>query len=330
MVNLRLRQSLVLVSLIVAAPAVAGEPIPAKPGLPDLQHDYADLKPLAQFLVGETADWVQFTKGAVWVGASGPFAVHQIDRDRNRDIAQVNLPGAACAGLAAGFGSLWVPLCGDKPALARINLKTYRLSVLPIGPAAAEGGIAASLDSLWLVTDSSGSLARIDPQKGTIRQTVTLPAGSFNPIFSDGVIWVSCFAGNTVTAIDARSGRLLGSVTVGPHPRFLTAGAGSIWTLNQGDGTVSRIDSKRRRLTATIALGLPGPGGDIAFADGRVWVTMSGVPLTLIDAATNRPLRQWVGPGGDSLRVDHRTVWLTDYKAGTVSRIVPWNQRGIP
>jgi virginiamycin B lyase len=323
MVSFRLPVSSAVLYLLVAAPVAAGEPIPAKPGLPALQRDYADLKPLARFPVGTTADWVQFTEGAVWVGASGPFAVHRIDRDRNRDVAQVGLPGKACAGLTAGFGSLWVPLCGDKPALARINLKTNHLSVLPIGPAAAEGGIAASLDSLWLVTDSSGSLARIDPQKETIRQIVKLPTGSFNPIFSHGVIWVSHFDGNEVTAVDSHSGRLLGSVTVGPHPRFMTAGAGSIWTLNQGDGTVSRIDANSRRLTATVPLGLPGPGGDIAFADGRVWVTMSGVPLTLIDAATNRPLRQWVGPGGDSLRVDHGTVWMTDYKAGTLSRIVP-------
>lgn len=69
-------------------------------------------------------------------------------------------------------------------------------------------------------------------------------------------------------------------------------GAGSIWTLNQGDGTVTRIDGKTGRPLATIALGLPGHGGDIAYGDGKIWVTMAGIPLTAIDPATNKPVSQ--------------------------------------
>jgi hypothetical protein len=47
------------------------------------------------------------------------------------------------------------------------------------------------------------------------------------------------------------------------------------------------------------------------------------VPLTVIDAQANRPLVQWTGPGGDSLRFGHGAIWLTDYLAGTLIRINP-------
>ncbi len=50
-------------------------------------------------------------------------------------------------------------------------------------------------------------------------------------------------------------------------------------------------------------LGIPGHGGDIAYANGIVWATTIGLPLTAIDAKTNRVLVQWVGPGGDALKV---------------------------
>ena len=32
-------------------------------------------------------------------------------------------------------------------------------------------------------------------------------------------------------------------------------------------------------------------------------------------------LCQWTGPGGDSLGLGHDAIWLTNYDAGTISRI---------
>ena len=110
-------------------------------------------------------------------------------------------------------------------------------------------------------------------------------------------------------------------IPVGPKPRFLTAGAGLIWTLNQGDGTVTRIEARSKKVTATITAGIPGSGGDIAWGAGFIWATLLNVPLIAIDPTTNKVVRQWIGPGGDSLRFGHDSIWLTDYKQGTLSRI---------
>jgi virginiamycin B lyase len=281
----------------------------------------AELTPLATFNLGKTADWVAITADAVWVASTGPFAVNRIDPKTNTRIASVELPGEACSGLAVGAGSLWVPLCTAKPSLARIDLKTNAVtSIYPLGPPAEEGGIAYGAGSIWLIVDKLGSLARINPENGAVLDTFHVPAGSYNPAFLDGTVWITHADGSDVTGIDAASGKTIATVVTGPNPRFLTVGAGAVWTLNQGDGTLTRVDSLNRR-TATISLGTPGHGGDIAFSDGKIWTSMMKMPLSLIDAGLNRLVCQWVGPGGDALNIGHGSLWLTDYHAGTIERI---------
>ena len=279
-----------------------------------------ELKALVTIHLGKTADWVAITPDGVWVGGTGPDAVHKIDPVTNTRMLTVNLPGEPCSGLALGFGSLWIPLCGGIPTLAKVDLKSGELAdVFKVGPAAAEGGVATSPDSVWLVTDKHGTLARIDPANGAIRQTVQVPSGSYNPHYVDGRIWVTRAGGSELTSIDAATGALLGSTRTGPAPRFLTSGAGAVWTLNQGDGSLSRIDIRTHRAT-TIALGIPGHGGDIAFGGGMVWTTLSKVPLSLIDPSSPALLCQWRGAGGDSLGIGHGSLWLTDYHGGSISR----------
>ncbi|MDP9011047.1 MAG: PQQ-binding-like beta-propeller repeat protein [Pseudomonadota bacterium] len=280
------------------------------------------LAPTATLHVGKTADWVAITPDAVWVGSTGPYGVHRIDPKTNSVAATVSLPGEPCAGLATGFGSLWIPLCGKTKMLAKVDLNSNELTRLfKLGPAAPEGGIATSPDSVWLVVDKRGSLARIDPVTGAIRQTVQIPAGSYNPLYSEGRIWVTRAAGSELTSVDAVTGTVGATARTGPGPRFLTAGAGAVWTLNQGDGTLTRVDMVSRQATKTIDLGTPGPGGDISFNKGMVWTTMPKVPLSAVDTASGSLLCRWTGPGGDSLGIGHGAIWLTDYHAGTISRI---------
>ena len=76
-----------------------------------------------------------------------------------------------------------------------------------------------------------------------------------------------------------------------------------------------------RTVTATIQVGIPGAGGDIGYGAESVWPTVFGVPLTRIDASTNKVVRQWVGRGGDSLRYRFGSIWITDCKKGLLSRV---------
>src|SRR5581483_8196293 len=172
-------------------------------------------------------------------------------------------------------GSVWVPVCGDTPALARIDLKTNQITqTLPLMPADSEGGITASPDSVWMVTDAAGTLARIDPKTNSVRAKIQLPAGAANPLYDNGLVWVTSFKTNELVAVSPKTNAIVATIPVGVQPRFLTVGGGSVWTLNQGDGTVTRVDTKSRMVLATIAAGIPGKGGEICYGFGAVWPTL--------------------------------------------------------
>lgn len=281
----------------------------------------AELKIAATIPIAKTADWVAITAEGVWVGSSGPNAVNEIDPKTNH-VTQIELPGRPCAGIVADVDDLWVPLCGPIPKLAKVDVKKHVLDqVFDIGPPGGEQSVAVGAGSVWLVTDKAGTLSRIDPANGSVLQTIQLPPGSYNPVFSDGFVWVTRVDGAELTVVDPSTSKIVEHVVVGKSPRFVTAGGGAIWTLNQAEGDLSRIDIAARRPALTLPLHTPGPGGDIAFGAGRVWTTMMKTPLTAIDAATSTVLCQWTGEGGDSLSVGHGAVWLTNLRAGTVSRI---------
>lgn len=316
-----LRSALLVALWFVSSPGVAAPVAPQRVATRPL----SDLKIAATISIGKTADWVAVTSDRVWIGSTGPYAVNEID-PHTHHVTQVPLPGEPCAGLAVDTDSLWVPLCGTKGMkshLAKVDLKTRTLTrVFDVGPAGPEGGIAVGAGSVWMVTDKRGSLARIDPASGSIVQTVHVPAGSYNPYFIDGHVWVTRVARAEVTSVDANTGKVVEHRTTGQHPRFLTAGAGAVWTLNQKSGTISRIDLAGGR-TLTVPLHTPGMGGDITYAEGRIWSTAlpSKVPLSVVDATKSVLLCQWKGDNGDSIGYGFGAIWLTNYHAGTVSRI---------
>jgi virginiamycin B lyase len=288
--------------------------------LNDAPQSVADaLHPLATLRLGGTPDWLAVTPDSVWVANDELKSVQRVDVATNALVARIKLPDEPCSGLTFGFGSLWVPLCGKHPSLARVDpSRNVVTALLPFGPALSEGGITTSGDSVWLVV-KDGTLARIDPMTNRIRQTIAIAPGSYNPLFADGIVWVTSGKGNLLTGVDSASGDVVATIPVGSKPRFLAAGDGIVWTLNQGDGTVSKVDARAKRLIANVQATIPGGGGDIAYGAGSAWATIVGVPLTRIDSATGA-VRHWGGRGGDAIRFGSGSIWLTDYHDGLLWR----------
>ncbi len=298
---------------------------PPRPGVatPGVKRDMAAIKPIAVFDLGGTPDWQVVTEDGVWVANGPKNMVHRLDAKTNQVVANVAVGQKPCSGLTTGFGSVWVPNCGDH-TVSRVSLKTNQVeATLPVGPSESEGGVAASSDAVWLVTDKAGKLSRIDPKTNTVAAEIPVPANSAAVFYAEGAVWVTTPEKNTLTRVDAKTNKVTDSITTGPEPRFLTYGAGSIWTLNQGDGTVSRVDAKTAKVVATVEVGVPGTGGEIAFGLGRVWATVFQIPISEIDPATNKVTRQWFGPGGDSIRAAHGSVWLSNLRDHNVWRIDP-------
>jgi streptogramin lyase len=114
--------------------------------------------------------------------ARNPYAILRIDPSTNKFVPTIRISGESCSGLAFGFGSVWAPVCGRKPALVRTDAAKNTISAtLPIAPAGPEGGITASDDSVWLATDKKGPITRIDPSTNNMRQKISIPPGSYNP-----------------------------------------------------------------------------------------------------------------------------------------------------
>jgi virginiamycin B lyase len=281
-----------------------------------------DVHAQATFAVEGEPDWMVVTDDAVWVASSNVNHVVRLDAVTNRAGIVVDIK-KPCSGLAAGFGSLWVPSCGAH-SLVRVDLPTGKIQAeIPLGPADSEGGITVGAGSVWMATDKKGILARVDPKTNKVQAEITIPSGSYAPAFADGAVWVTSTEHNLLIQVDPQTNKVAAAIPIGPQPRFLTVGAGSVWTLNQGNGTISRVDTKAGKLVATIAAGIPGTGGEIAFGEGAVWATVFQIPMTRIDPATNTVTQQWAGAGGDSIRVGHGSIWLTDYAHSVVWRLSP-------
>ena len=292
---------------------------------PGVKREMSAIKPDAVFPVEGAPDWQVVTDDAVWVTNGPKNTVHRLDPTTNKVVAAVTVGMRPCSGLAAGFGTVWVPNCGDRSgegkSVSRIDMKTNQVvATLPIGPAQSEGGVATGAGSFWMVSDQKGVLSRIDPATNKVIAEIVVPEKSAAVNFGEDAAWVTTPAANTLTRVDPKTNQVTATVAVGPGPRFLTVGAGSIWTLNQGDGSISRVDGKTAMVIATIEAGIPGPGGEIAFGEGHVWATIFQIPITEIDPATNTVVKQWIGPGGDSIRVGHGSVWLSNLQDGNVWR----------
>jgi virginiamycin B lyase len=298
-------------------------PRPPKPGVstPGVKREMSALTPDAVFPVEGTPDWQVVTDDAVWVTNGPKNTVHRLDVRTNRVVAAIEVGKKPCSGLAAGFGSVWVPNCGDK-TLSRIDIATNRVvATLPFGPADSEGGIAAGPDAVWMLTDIKGILSRIDPATNQAVAEIAVTAGSASCIYAEGAVWITTPAKNLLTRVDPKTNAVAATIDVGPGPRFLTAGAGSIWTLNQGDGTVSRVDANTNKLLVNIEAGIPGGGGELAFGAGHVWATIFSIPITEIDPTRNAVIKQWTGAGGDSIRVGHGSIWLSNLRQQNVWRL---------
>ena len=145
---------------MLAAARVSDPKLPRKTGMQarGVQHKMAELVPSATFAVKGRPDWMAVTEDAVWVTSSSVNHVVRLDAKTNQSGTIVNV-AKPCAGLAVGFGSLWIPSCGDH-TVVRVNAETGApQATIAVGPADSEGGIAVGDGSVWIVTSKDSDLA---------------------------------------------------------------------------------------------------------------------------------------------------------------------------
>jgi len=291
------------------------------PDLSALQRPISDLPIAAKIDLPGSPDWVGIGTDAVWISNAATDSLARIDPSANTVAKVVSVGRQPCSGLAVGFDAVWTPSCQDN-RVDRVNVRSNKVEAhIPIAIGDSEGGIAAGQQAVWLAADRHGTLVRINSTLNSIDGRVQLASGSFVPAAGAGAIWVSSTQHNLVSRIEPMKLAVAAEIPVGPSPRFMACTDTDVWVLNQGDGTVSRIDAASNQVVATIDAGVPGQGGDIAAGEGFVWVSMINIPLTQIDPATNKVVAQYVGKGGDALRIGHGAVWMASFSLEQVWRV---------
>src|SRR3954468_18664849 len=119
---------------------------------PGVQIPMASLKAEVELPEPSKPDWIFFSE-AIYLPNKAKDALEKIDVKTNKPAEPIAGVKNACSGMASGFGSLWVPACGDG-SLLRLDSKTLKVTAtLPVGIPTVIGGIATNPDSVWMLTD---------------------------------------------------------------------------------------------------------------------------------------------------------------------------------
>ncbi|MBS0393168.1 MAG: hypothetical protein JSR54_01010 [Proteobacteria bacterium] len=271
--------------------------------------------------------WLETGFDSVWLTKIKSRTVFRIDPVTNKIIARIRVGSNPELGIGMGLGYAWVPDTKDR-SLTQIDPHTNRVvRVIPVDiPDDTEGSIGVGEGSLWVLTNQggtdSGTLSRIDPEGGHVVANIPVKPKSHAAAVAFGSVWVTSSGAGSVVRVDPATNAVVAEIPVHPAPRFLAAGEGSVWVLSQSDGTLARIDPASNRVVATIDVGVPGEGGDLSIGEHYVWVAAERVPLTQIDPATNKVLRQFAGGRrDDTMRVGFGAAWIIDENHGQIWRI---------
>ncbi len=269
----------------------------------------------------------------LYFAAQGPGALYAPDAEKvlkfeakgNTAVDPIPSVKHPCGGMVNAFASLWVPSCGDGKLL-RLDPRSLKVkSSIETGVLDVRGSIAASADSIWLITDSKQTIVRIDPDQDAIVGELRVPTGCGQMVFAENSLWLACPEQNKVLRINPATNLVDKRIDVGAKPVALVSGQSAIWVLCGKEGKIDRIDPKTDKVSKTIDLAVPDSAGAMAFGEGYLWVTMSGFPLTRVDLTDGKETvaQQFWGEGGGGILTSSGAIWLSNLNNGTVSRIDP-------
>jgi virginiamycin B lyase len=272
-------------------------------------------------------DWVLVAFHRAWVlGVGRGIGAYDVATGELAGTTQAD--GETCAAPDDGFGSLWVPTCGDG-IVDRVDPETGEVvATIRVAPSDfTETSVGAGEGGVWIVADgetcSGCTLVRIDPDRNRIAARYDTPKHGTAVRAGLGGIWISYPDTDEVLRIDPASGTVVARIDVGAEPRFLDVGLGGVWVMNQVDGSVSHIDPKTNQVVETIQVDEGGiGGGDLTIGEGSVWVRASLELVAVIDPEKGRVVRR-IGPalGSGSASAGDGQLWISAHDEQALYRI---------
>jgi DNA-binding beta-propeller fold protein YncE len=203
--------------------------------------------------------------------------------------------------------------------------------------------LAFGQGAVW-VTNSNGTVTRIDPASNQVGAVIPLPREGRRPeaiAAGGGMVWVAASTG-VVWRIDPARNQIVGKVDTGRllyQPIGLAIEDDAVWVVccansapgRHPDGKLIRIDPATSRVTARIVV--RGNPFAVAADQGAVWVATAQGPAERVDRATNQVVAVIPagGPlgGPQAVAVGHGGVWLADPGDSVVLRVDPATNRTV-
>lgn len=337
---------LILAAAIAAAqsapPPSTGAPVkftalkntvwPPKAGIrtPGVQVPVTTLRPETEVALGGPGGAVLFAADQALISVPSKDQVVRVEGRSGKVLEPFGGATHPCGGLANAFRNLWVVNCGAK-SLVRLDAASGKVvATVDTGTGAAPLAIAASADSIWMLTDDKTTLSRIDPETNAIVSEMRLPAGCRSLTFAENSLWIACPADKRIIRLNPQTQQVVARIEVTAEPVSVTFGGATaaenaIWVLSRAQGKVARIDVKTNKVTATVDLGIPNADGSLAFGDGFVWVSAPGFPITKIspELEKEKVVQQFAGEGGGQIYFGLNSIWLANTAQNNIWRIDP-------
>jgi len=225
-------------------------------------------------------------------------------------------------------GAVWSLNAGG--SLAKINPKTRQIEQpVSVGD---DAGWTAGGGSIWVNSADQPYVTRVNAQYGSTSRILLPRAGlqdGDDPMgtaiaFGAGSLWVSQNGGSTIARIDPADGKLLRRYdTADIGVSLLRFGDGALYAVNQQDGDFERIDpaSQQPAWSSHIHPWI----ADLLPAAGALWVVVDS------DAGVYRYSEQdgsqagyvHTGDGSGALAYGAHSIWVSNWRAGTVTRVNP-------
>jgi len=256
-------------------------------------------------LAGAAAGVVELSSGSSRpakhdLGAIPGNSVGAVDPSTSRITSAVSVAGGPDR-LASGSGKLWATTGG---LLMGINPRTAKI-VQIVEPGIHPTDVAAGGDAIWVFDDSSGTVAQVDPDYGSVTRRFGIP----------------------------RRGADRGEDSAYGEPTSISVGRNAVWIAN-GPGGLVRIDPRDGSYsTISTDAGIDG----VAAGGGAVWaVSGPAAEVLRLDPRTNRvtdviPLASRPGalsPYPYMVAVGKSSVWVVNGNTDAVTKIDP-TQRGV-
>lgn len=283
-------------------------------------------KRVATIPVGDRPNTIAATGDNVFVGSFRTRSLSLIDTKTNKLRSHQVTVGHGVAGLQAGGDSVWVAV-NRESRLLRLDAATGRRVgppiVLPKGPnSVAVGDTAVWVGMITPVPGGNDTLARIDPRKGTIANTVDVPEGIKALAASPGAVWIASRRDPLVLKVSIATGKVVNRVSIGrDRPSDIAYAAGVVWLTYPEANTVARVDARTGRV---IEIGVQGRPQAVVADGDQVWVAnYSDHTVTQINPKTSHtvgePIAVELNPY--ELAIGDGDLWVTCVGEDRVVRV---------